>query len=408
MAHPIHKQVLSASAFAVKLAFAFYCVHVSAQPQQPKVYPVQACAGNDLVRVLDNTGTLWVWGGSTGNSYGQMGLGDDAELGFLAGTGGGSGAWHFAAQAVSKGYRSIACSDSRTAAIGNDGILWMWGQTIAENKKLYSNAAPNVYRPKKVGADFVSVALGNQYVLAVRADGSLWAWGQNEHGQLGVGDTEHHDNPVKVGDNFARVVAGRVHSAGIKTDGSLWMWGSNLKGQIGQDEKKGENGVAQKYLTPVKVPGDYLSVGVGDTYSAAVLSNGDLMAWGTSRHGFGRGVEDDASPTPTRIGNGFSEVTVSESHSLAMTPNGDVWEWGWRTQGERNLDLQQVGIGFVKFDAGSYENVAIKDDNTLWVWGGSNWARLAAVGYSDDADDFGPKVLLNPTQISFPLKSRHK
>ena len=71
----------------------------------------------DLVRVLDNQGSLWVWGGSNGNSHGQMGVGDDRELAFLSGFDGTGGAWHFNAQRVGKGYRSIACSKTRAAAI---------------------------------------------------------------------------------------------------------------------------------------------------------------------------------------------------------------------------------------------------------------------------------------------------
>ena len=61
------------------------------------IFPVQVCLDYDRVMVLDNHGSIWSWGGSNGNSQGQMGLGDDVELNFLSGYNGSGGAWHFAA-----------------------------------------------------------------------------------------------------------------------------------------------------------------------------------------------------------------------------------------------------------------------------------------------------------------------
>ncbi len=368
------------------------------------ILAAQACAGNDLVRMLDTQGTLWAWGGSNGNAHGQMGLGNDRELGFLAGYDSSGGAWHFSAQRVGTGYRSIACSNTRTAAIGLDGTLWLWGQALADARPSpgtdtsAKQTPSDVYRPRKAGSGFVSVALGEEHVLAIRADGSLWAWGQNNYGQLGDNSDQFQPQPVKVGDGFAQVAAGSFHSAGIRKDGSLWLWGGNQRGQIGIGS------TAALRSPPVPVPGEYQSVSLGIYYTAAVMANGDLMAWGHSDHGFGRGVEDDRSSRPQRIGAGFSRVSVDDSHGLAITPDGDVWEWGWRTKGARNLLPVQVGSGMSSISAGGYENTAIARDGSLWVWGGSNWPLLAEDGYTPYLSKAnGPEHLVDPARIPFPV-----
>lgn len=364
----------------------------------------QACAGPDLVRVLDNHGTLWAWGGSNGNRHGQMGLGNDRELGFLAGYDSSGGAWHFSAQQVGTGYRSIACSNTRTAAVGIDGTLWLWGKALADGRPSPGTATStkpspvDVYRPRKAGSGFVSVALGEEHVLAIRSDGSLWAWGQNNHDQLGDGSDQFQAQPVKVGDGFAQVAAGQFHSAGIRKDGSLWLWGGNQRGQIGVGS------TAALRSRPVQVPGEYQSVSLGLYYTAAVMANGDLMAWGHSDHGFGRGMADDRSNTPQRIGTGFVRVSVDDSHGLAITPSGDVWEWGWRTRGTRNLLPVQVANSMASISAGGYENTAIARDGSLWVWGGSNWPLLAEDGYTPYLSKAnGPEHLVEPARIPFPL-----
>ncbi len=369
------------------------------------IRPAQACAGNDLVRVLDTQGTLWAWGGSNGNGHGQMGLGNDRELSFLAGRDSSGGAWHFSAQRVGTGYRRIACSDTRTAAIANDGTLWFWGEALADARQPSGSGIPSspqapsdIYRPRKLGNGFVSVALGGEHALAIRADGSLWAWGQNNYGQLGDGSDTFQAEPVKVGEGFAQVAAGHFHSAGIRKDGSLWLWGGNQRGQIGVGS------MAALRSPPVQVPGEYQSVSLGIYYSAAVLANGDLMAWGQSNHGFGRGVEDDRSNRPQLIGTGFARVSVDDSHGLAITATGDVWEWGWRHRGTRQLLPVRVGSGMASISTGGGENTAIDRDGSLWVWGGSNWPLLAEDGYTPYLSKAnGPEHLLDPTRILFPL-----
>lgn len=371
-------------------------------PAAGRDIPAQACAGNDYVMVLDRGGRIWSWGGSTGNGDGQMGLGDDSELAFLAGAQGGGGAWHFAAQKVGDGFAAIACQESRSAAIGADGTLWSWGSGPVGDGR---DAGVPAHRPARVGTGFAHVAVGDGYTLALKADGSAWAWGTNAHGQLGDGGKETRLVPVMVGSGFARIAAGRTHSAGIRVDGTLWTWGSNDRGQLGLGDPA--RGAPTEALRPVQVARDIAAVAVADTYSAAVARGGDLLAWGHSRHGFGRGREEDHDAAPVRIGTGFVDVVMDHAHALALKADGSAWEWGYRTRGPRNLVPVRVAGDIAFLAAGGYASAAIGKDGALWLWGSDDWQYLldrgGYPGFGVDRDSF---FLSEPTRFAFPLEAR--
>jgi alpha-tubulin suppressor-like RCC1 family protein len=370
----------------------------------PGVHPVQVCLGDDYVMVLDNRGTIWAWGGSTGNDSGQMGLGNDRELNLLSGRDASGGAWHTDAEKVADGFSFLACGDKHAAGIKRDGTLWAWGGGLIGDGTGGDYDSSFHYRPKLIGKGYSKVAVGNDYTLALKTDGSLWAWGGNEYGQLGDGSKTARSRPVLVGKGFVSIAAGRTHSAALKADHTLWMWGSNEKGQIGT-AKPGSAKVPSQYLQPVPVGNDFVAVAVGDTYTAAVKKNGYLMAWGHSDHGFGRGREQDGSPTPVKIGADFSTVVTDDSHSLALKKDGSLWEWGWRTEGERNLNLVRQGEGYIFVAAGGYQSAAIKRDKTLYIWGGTNWQYLADnKGYLNY--DKNKAYLSKPTKVSFPLAAK--
>lgn len=103
-------------------------------------------------------------------------------------------------------------------------------------------AAPaTAYDMGKVGEHTV-ISCGSEHTAAVDENGTLWMWGSNYRGQLGNGGggnataglgSAYQTVPVKVLDNVAAVSCGEYHTAAIKTDGTLWMWGRNGSGELG-------------------------------------------------------------------------------------------------------------------------------------------------------------------------------
>src|SRR5439155_12431699 len=107
-----------------------------------------------------------------------------------------------------------------------------------------SNTKSAVYR---IGGQ---VAAGLYHSLAIQLDGTLWSWGSNNHGQLGLGDTDDRWFPDLVSSisHVAAVAGGTYHSVAAKSDGTVWAWGYNNYGQLG-------DGTTTQRTTPVQVSG---------------------------------------------------------------------------------------------------------------------------------------------------------
>ena len=91
----------------------------------------------------------------------------------------------------------------------------------------------------------VSISLGGEHSAAIKEDGSLWMWGSNSFGELGNGkDSYSEENalynepkPIKIMDNVVGVDDGGESSVAVKADGSVWTWGGNMYGELGNGER---------------------------------------------------------------------------------------------------------------------------------------------------------------------------
>ena len=117
-----------------------------------------------------------------------------------------------------------------------------------------------------------SVSLGDDHSAAIKEDGSLWLWGDNYYSQLGNGQEGDCHSPVKIMDGAQSVLLGDRDSAAIKTDDSLWLWGYNS--YFGTDRSE-----------PEKVMDDVQSVSLGLGYCAVIKADGSLWLCGYNAHG---------------------------------------------------------------------------------------------------------------------------
>ena len=363
---------------------------VKAEETDQKV--VELSLGDYQTAAIKEDGSLWMWGN---NIYGQLGDGTTTNS--------------LQPKQVSgmEDVKSVVTEINFTAAIKEDGSLWMWGdnsysQLGGGTTKEYSSI------PKQVsGMDNVkTVVLGWQYTAAIKEDGSLWMWGNNEHGQLGDGTTNEISQPKKILDNVKTVELQTYYGAAIKEDGSLWMWGENTYGQLG-------DGTTTDSLRPKQVLEDVKTVKLGDYYSsftAAIKENGSLWMWGNNGHGqLGDGTKSNESLRPKQILEDVKTVALGNLHGGAIKEDGSLWMWGNNDYGQlgdgtttESLRPKQVsGMEHVKMVKLEKDHTgAIKEDGSLWMWGNNNYGQL---GYkTTDSYSSTPKQILSEAQsISF-------
>ncbi len=301
-----------------------------------------------------------------------------------------AGAWTPAAVSVD------ACNCTSVALL-DDGTVWQWGY-----------CAGSVLRePRQVDISGVrQVSAGPGHVLALKSDGSVWAWGSNVHGQLGDGTYRDSAEPVRA--DIAGVVAiaaGKDHSLALKGDGTVWAWGSNWYGQAGGGLRNATGSAA-----PIRVGGlsDIKAISAGGSHCLALQGDGTVWAWGENSHGIlGDGTNETRfSPVKSKMSDvkGFDAGT---SHALAIKQDGTVWAWGYNYMGQlgmggaslKNQGRVSFGPGADSYSpdlvrgvadakavaAGGSHSAALKDDGTVWAWGGNEDGQLGqgAAGGND-------------------------
>ena len=278
------------------------------------------------------------------------------------------------------GTHTLTVTSQKGTELGNKEI------TVKNNeKKVEVEVDDNVIDGLKVE----QVSLGEHHSGAITEDGSLWMWGWNINGQLGDGTTEEKHTPVKVMENVKMISLGEYHSGAIKEDGSLWMWGYNGRGQLGDGTTE-----EKEKLIPVKVMENVKSVGLGDFYSGAIKEDGSLWMWGYNGYGqLGDGT-NESKDIPVKIMENVKNVSFSDDHSGAIKEDGSLWMWGDNGYGQlgdgtngtyaaRKHSPVKVMENVKEISLGNAHSGAIKEDGSLWMWGGNNKGQLGDVTNED-------------------------
>ena len=321
-------------------------------------------------------GGLWLWGDGVSGRLG------DSDTNIRKSS---------PVQTVSGGtnWRSVSLGNDHSAAIKTDGTLWIWG--LGSFGRLGTNNSISVSSPVQTisgGNDWRSVIVGDQHSAAIKNDGTLWIWGVGGSGRLGTNNTASRSSPVQTisgGNDWKSVNLGVAHSAAIKTDGTLWIWGLGTSGQLGDDTTISKSSPVQT----ISGGNDWKSVNLGSAHSAAIKTDGTLWLWGNN--GSGRlgdnTITARSSPVQTVSGGtNWRSVSLGDQHSAAIKTDGTLWLWGSGTSGRlggntitaRSSPIQTVsgGTNWRSVSLGNAHSAAIKTDGTLWLWGLGTSGRL--------------------------------
>jgi alpha-tubulin suppressor-like RCC1 family protein len=259
------------------------------------------------------------------------------------------------------------------------------------------------------GLSGVTAVAANQSIfgrfsLALLESGTVRAWGFGGAGQMGNGTTESSDVPVAVSglSEATAIAAGEAHGLALLSTGTVMAWGSNPRGQLGNGTTKNTDvPVAVCAPAPEPCPGSQLggvvAIAAGEKHSLALLSDGEVMAWGANLSGqLGDGTTAD-SHVPVKVAGltGVAAIAAGAQHSLAMLSDGSVKAWGKNGSGrlgngsETNsaVPVAVSGLsGASAISAGEEHSLALLSDGTVRAWGDNRKGQLG------DATSTGPEV----------------
>ena len=317
----------------------------------------------------------------------------------------------------------ISAGDRFTAAVDENGALWMWGDNfydqLGNNREGNSSTwVGNGYTtiqtvPDKVLDNVATVSCGSRHSAAIKTDGSLWTWGDGVDFQLGIDIFESSLVSNKVMDNASAISCGGIHSAAIKTDGSLWMWGANYNGQLGNDRQGDVFGAYQ--IVPVKVLDDVTAVSCGGNHTAAIKTDGSLWMWGSNSSGqLGNGGQGNdrnydgfLQTVPVKVLDDVVAVSCGVNHTAAIKTDGSLWTWGDNyccqlgngTTDNSNIPVKVLdNVAFVS--CGYQHTAAIKTDGTLWTWGSNSSGQLGNDRQGNDTvNNYGSQYLIQTIPV---------
>lgn len=173
-------------------------------------------------------------------------------------------------------------------------------------------------------------------------------------------------------------------------------WGSSLSGyRLG-------NGNTTSVSSPITISANQKWKQVAPTvyWTHAINSNNSLWAWGSSVGvgGLGNGNANDTFSTPVQIGSETNWLSLSSwTHVLALKNDNSLWVWGLGDSGELGLNatssvftptnLTSLGNIWLSASAGSSYSLAITASGRLYAWGKNNAGQL---GLSDTVNRSTP------------------
>lgn len=331
--------------------------------------------------------------------------------------------------------KEFVLTDTYYAAIKNDGTLWMWGcDTNGElgigDCELNNFFPRQVNIPKRVKKVILSNKGWNK-TAAITEDGDLYMWGDNSAYGLGIGEnsdnSKSYNTPQKVNgisDVSDVSICGSTTTA-ITSSGKVYAWGN-----IYEYRDQMTHYTPEEVKNIEHISGQITKIQFSQAGYTALTENGDLYAWYYSdmdENYAGRNDSEDKM-IPKMI---LSNIKSYESGatSFAVTKSGEVYSWGLNSKGEAGLGTYgnsswedsyvltptKMNISNVneivktenfKGISGAY--AAITNDKKLYMWG-SNFYGIFGNGKEPNTGAYDSKnfymVEANPVQIADQVKN---
>lgn len=367
-------------------------------------------------------------------------------------------------QEKQQGWVGVATGGSHRLGIKEDGTVWAWGGNGAGQVGNGEFGKP-IKSPVKVLelSDVISVSAGAANSYAIKKDGTVWVWGDNTDGQIGDGtetvrktgsgeviENNNRSKPVQIKglSHVTSIMGNFAASFAVKDDGTVWGWGfisvpyqktpvqltaltnvaaiaTGYSGNLLFLKKDGTVWSVESTLKQMKELNNIKAIAVSAGSYYALKDDGTVWAWGHNEKGqLGDGTNSNrTSPIEIDSIHNIISLQASAGGPIYLKQDGTVWTNGSNLGGQlgigsyddKNLPVQVKGLTHVieiSASSTSYAVSALKEDHTLWSWGGSyvgdgtEWWRtvptmIKSYEFQQLQDVDIIKVELNGEELSF-------
>ena len=226
--------------------------------------------------------------------------------------------------------KSIIENGNLTGAVLENGDAYMWGRLSSQEKELFGATDVDQGVPVKIAENVQDLQINRGVRSYLTKDGDLYTWGNNSYRELGrITDGTDEYTPTKIAE-LSDITSYRLNSTSLalKSDGTLYAWGNNEGGTVG-------NGTKTAVLTPVKVLDQVQSIVSSEkddfaTVSGAIRKDKSLWLWGRNNPlTIGNGNASDIVVKPQKIMDSVTMAVSVTGISFATCEDGSLWGWGW-------------------------------------------------------------------------------
>ncbi|XP_071757739.1 regulator of chromosome condensation [Centroberyx gerrardi] len=303
---------------------------------------VQVIAGGMHTVCLSDTGSVYTFGCNDEGALGRDTSGECSEM--VPGK-----------VVLESKVVQVSAGDSHTAALTDDGTVYLWGSFRDNNGVIgLLEAMKKCTLPVKVPMTepVLKISSGNDHLAMVTLEGNLYTSGTGEQGQLGRVAERFASGggrrglsrlltpqvvKVKGKVHFVDAFCGAYFTFAVSKEGYVYGFGLSNYHQLGT------KGINICFL-PVKLTcfknstTSWVEFSGGQHHTVCLDAEGQVYSLGRAEYGrlgLGQGAEEKSEPTPVTGMEPASRVTCGASVSYAVTREGSVYAWGMGT----NLQL---------------------------------------------------------------------